>query len=455
MRLFGWPIREMKITIETVNAVSGPRPDTSPAPRVRSRGVLGLFDRPVYRDWIFWLVLFWVGLPILVFISSADSGKSAPIDGEVSVTIFLVVAFGILPAWIRSMIRKLVSRRRARLRAPDVSTEPLPPAPLPAEPIHIAPLTFPSMSPVSVPPATDRNVGFARPAAMRPVMPAHESTGLLPYPIASVLREFRQAQDERDQYDTMLKLAEALAVTICVTVAAVLRSGLNSLDDSEQQCARKKALKSLNSALVGKSATFGTWTSWLDALAHRSPGSIALSPDINDALRDDGNTPGLVTCLHTLRGERNRSAHGEAPQSLPEFGLRVSNAGPYLETALQKAAFLEQSPWLLTKSSDYRPRQDIFDVRAFFAMGDHPDFELRRYDFKVPLGTDMFYILNNGEALPLSPLVARRYCLACQSLEVCYVTRVHRDSGAASLRSFHRGHEVSDPELGEEVKDYA
>lgn len=340
-------------------------------------------------------------------------------------------------------------------------------APIPAEPVEFAPapaapapvvMDVFAPSPSIAPPVRPNPVTKPVPppsADAIPATPLSAMIGTLPYPVASVLREYRQAQDTRDQYDAMLKLAETLAVTVCVTAAALLRAGQDSLASSEQQCARAKSLGNLYATLLGKSATFGTWTNWLGVLARRPPGSMALSPEFDDALRDDGDNPGLVTCLNALREERNRSAHGEAPQSFPEFGLRVSQAGPHLETALQKAVFLEQLPWLLTKSSDYRPRAGSFDVAAFVAMGDHPDFELRHYDFKVPLGTDMFYILDNGQALPLSPLIARRYCVTCLSLEVCYVSHVHRDSGMASLRSFHRGHEISDRELGEEITEYA
>jgi hypothetical protein len=147
--------------------------------------------------------------------------------------------------------------------------------------------------------------------------------------------------------------------------------------------------------------------------------------------------------------------HRNVPRSLPEYAQRAQACGAFLEDALRSAVFLRSFPWLLTEAVVYQPRTNQFEVTAQVAMGSHPDFDINRYRFADPVGTDMFYLLDTTTPIPLTPLIANRYCPVCMSMETCFVTHVEPAPGPATLRSFTRGHDLSDLPLADEVRELA
>ncbi|MBS2962062.1 hypothetical protein KGA66_03310 [Actinocrinis puniceicyclus] len=161
----------------------------------------------------------------------------------------------------------------------------------------------------------------------------------------------------------------------------------------------------------------------------------------------------MLQSLNALRDERNRSAHGDIPQSLPECALRAAEAGHQLEAAVTEAAFLTDFPWLLIRSTNYRPGRRTFEVTASLTMGGHPDFDLRRFVLTQPVGTDLFYLLDHGAPILLSPFVTSRFCPTCRNLEVCYPVHADSGTGPATMRSFERGHDIEDLQLGDEIRN--
>ena len=443
----------------------GSQPGVSPDPSVQQKW--RLYDRPLRRDWIFWMTVFWPGFNLVVLGSVLASGKSTPLIGAVLTAVLLAVFLGLIPACIRRWLRRFQYRRHLIAEKPEgTATVIAPSRATSAQPGRALPQSdVPNETSFSSPkvPAAQMSVEadfLGLHAANQwdiegefPLSPLTDKFAL-PFPVASALREVQRAQSSREQYDAMLRSAEALAIAVCVTAAALLRARRDPLGESELHLARTRSLSSLRSSFFGRPATFGTWTNWLSALAARTAGYPVVSPEFDGALPDSDGAPGLVTCLNTLRDERNRAAHGDAPHSDPEAALRVSRIGSFLQAAVQKSTFLESCPWLLTNSCNYRPRSDDFEVSAYLAMGDHPEFDVGRYTFKVPLGTDMFYTVDHDEPIAISPLLARRFCISCQSLEVCYVAHVGKEHGPATLHSFNRGHEIADLDLGVEIRDF-
>ncbi|MGP3927255.1 hypothetical protein [Streptomyces sp. 8N616] len=252
----------------------------------------------------------------------------------------------------------------------------------------------------------------------------------------------------------MLDAAESLAITISVTAAALLHgqsqrhAGGHGLPEGVVQ----RNLSALRSAYLGKGATFGTWTTWLNALRSLTETHPDLVPGLRDALQDKPDEPGIVVYLNALRQERNRAAHGNKPRSQSESALRVAQGAYQLEPALAKAQFLKDVPWLLTVSCAYQPRSHTFDVVAHRAMSDHPDFERQMFTWADPVANDTFYVLSPKGPVALSPFVASRFCPQCQQMEVCYVYRADRNEGPAELKSFGRGHDISAADLGDDVR---
>ena len=272
----------------------------------------------------------------------------------------------------------------------------------------------------------------------------------LPHPTARAVRALEQAHTARDRYEAILNAAETLAITLSVTAAALLNGRPPQVDGSQ---AGQRELSALRSAYLSSGGvTFGSWTNWLanlGALANTKPDLI---PGLRDAMADRPASPGLLAHLNLLREERNRSAHGNRPHNRQEFDLRVAVLEPHLEAALSRARFLEEIPWLLTVSSSFLPRQRLFKVVASRAMGDHPDFETRTFDWATPVADEMFYVLGPSGPLTLSPFVASRFCSHCQQLEVCYAYKADRRHGPATFKSFDSGHDIPAEELGDDLR---
>jgi hypothetical protein len=290
-----------------------------------------------------------------------------------------------------------------------------------------------------------------------PAQALQEAYTSLPFPAASALRQVHQAQNAKERYEAVIESAEILAITTTVTVAALLRARCSggALPLREPH-ATDQDLVQLRSAVIGRRPmTFGSWTTWLGRLAAHTSDHPDLAALLNHALLDEQNRFGLVTCLAALRQERNRAAHGNVPRSLPEYAQRTQEAGYYLEAAIHAAEFLRNFPWLLTQSVTYQPRTGHFEVSAQVAMSCHPDFDVNRYRFQEPVGTDMYYLLDAGKPVPLAPLVASRYCPRCMAVEMCFVTHAAPNAGPATLRSFTRGHDITDGPLADDIREFA
>ncbi|MEU6826365.1 hypothetical protein ABZ921_37615 [Streptomyces atriruber] len=251
----------------------------------------------------------------------------------------------------------------------------------------------------------------------------------------------------------MLEAAEILAIALSVTGAALLRGQIDGrvAGDSEQRDRARQGLTALRNGFL-KRTTFGTWTNWLDQhlgpIADTQPDMM---PGLRNALRGSGRTPGILVDLRSLQNERNRTSHGDKPRSPQESALRMDEFRPQLERALAKARFLSDAPWLLTISCSYRPRPRAFEVAMQRVMGDHPDFEPQSFTWAEPVANDTLYLLSSEGPLTLAPLVASLLCDQCRQMEICYVSSLDRRTGTAVFKSFARGHEISAPELGEEI----
>lgn len=447
-----------------------------PLPRPKNRNsVLRLYDGPVYRDWAFWLTVGNVALGLTSMAASTAPSTSPLWLDMILGAVLLGVLFGVIPAWLRLWIRRWRWRRRqhaARMVAPIQNAPPFqqpqpgrypiqwagpanwqqrtampqsPAATPPRPPDHTLPRTAwnpPPREPTAGPEPADSG----SPPAVDELAVAR---GTLPHPVARSVRVLQQAHVPRDRYDAILDVAEALAITISVTAAAILREQTAGAPGDDP---RVRALATLRSAYTGSGATFGTWTSWLSnlqPLASQRPGMI---PGLSEALEVGAGSPGIVDELNRLRLERNRAAHGGRPHTTHEYSARVEELMPRLRAALRRSEFLRQSPWLLTVSSSFQPRSQMFDVVTRRVMGDHPDFETQNFAWRQPVADDMFYVLGPTGPVLMSPFVASRFCNHCNQVEVCYAYRTGRREGPATFKSFDSGHDIGVDELGDDLR---
>ncbi|HEV2635745.1 MAG TPA: hypothetical protein VGX23_11400 [Actinocrinis sp.] len=73
-----------------------------------------MFDAPIHRDRLAWLVLCWFGVNTLIFIANAAADKGTPWFAGETASVAFVVIVGIAPPGIRSLMRAASGRRRAR-----------------------------------------------------------------------------------------------------------------------------------------------------------------------------------------------------------------------------------------------------------------------------------------------------------------------------------------------------
>lgn len=438
------------------------QPPPPPLPR-RRNAFLRLFDLPLYRDWIAWLSLFWAVVVPLALITQPQTESTNPrwLDALLGVVVFLVL-FGALPAYIRLLYRRFRwqrnSGRQARRPRPDgpglqlaqpasfiAAQPPAPPQPPVPQP------AAPAAPPAPAAPGPSRPATWASPprptAPPAPAALAHSAVLAaarkdLQFPIARCAREVILASDFREQYDAVLRAADAVTVTLGISIAAAFRAQGGSLS----------GLDALRPAYLGRGVSLGHWNAVIKAAAKPVPGVPEPLPGMLDALRLGKGGTGLGPALDALVEERNRWAHGAGPRNNVEAGVRIAERiGPALEEALAKVMFLHRCPWVLVISSSYQRSRQQFGITAADVMADHPDFERRHFLSSVPLADDVVYMMTPSGPIDLTPFVVMRDCPECQQSELCYADRVYENRGV-SLKSFARGHILYDETLVPEIQ---
>jgi hypothetical protein len=429
-----------------------PEPPPQPHPR-RRNGFLKLYDLPIYLDWIAWLTAFWVVISPIAIADEPNSKSNLPIwaDALLATAIF-VGMFGILPAYIRLAYRRLRWRQKmARGGMPLPASEPQHPfvsAPpvSPVEPSTRADAPPARMSSAPTGPSTAPAVRGPEPSAvvlgrdLEHSEPLRAARNSLQFPIARAAREVQLASDHREQYDAILRAAEALTVTLAISITAAFRATGDSLTP----------FSSLRSAYLERGVSLGHWLAVIKAAAKPVAGRAEPLPGMLEALRLGKGGTGLVPALDALVEERNRWAHGAGPRNNVEAGTRLGHLGSAIEDALARVAFLRQHPWVLVSSSSYRRGPQQFAITAADIMADHPDFERSYFSSSVPLADGVVYMMTANGAVDLTPFVVMRDCPECQQSELCYADRVYENRGL-SLKSFARGHVMYDIDLVPEL----
>ncbi|QLH23065.1 hypothetical protein [Streptomyces sp. Rer75] len=424
------------------NAASSLAPPP-PLPK-RRNAVLRLYDAPLYRDGAFWNTVAWgliAGFSIPASPPAEPSKLPLWLDTLLAI-IAMVILCGVVPAWIRLLVRRWRWRKR-----PQPPRQEAPPAP----PLHAVPVG-PALRATTTPPPSPSATHRVDHSTLPSEVPT-DARNTFPHPIARALRALHQAPTDKDRYEALLDAAEILAITISVTAAALLQGRLENRSGGQEHLpeAGQHNLSVLRRAYFGKGAMFGTWTTWLKGLQPLAAAQPDLVAGLHHALGDGPDDPGIVTHLNALREERNRSAHGNKPKSQPESALRVAEGMRHLERALAKAQFLKATPWLFTVSCVYHPRSRNFEVVAKDATGDHPDFERRTFTWEHPVGIDMFYVHGPEGPVPLSPFVADLFCPQCRQMEVSYAYKAGKGNRTATFKSFGRGHDIAAPHMVDDL----
>jgi hypothetical protein len=436
--------------------------------RTRRNAIVGLFDAPPWRDWAVWNLLVWSAAAISTAVSPPENDPNAQLSLPMNIlsTVLALATVGLGPAALRRWLRHLWGNRQRRRQEKllDQPTEPRlqhpapnlvgprPPAapPPPAPRLQQDPIPhIPEASVVRPSGPVDRRSGvpmlpptvIAR-STVLPPMPdvLSDAQRSYPYPIARIARILRGLQDPVLAYETILDLAETTTICIGATVATVCRAAGHVTP----------ALVELYDAYSDKGVSQGHWLAVARDARTLPPELAAIVPGMEEGVRLRKKATGLPEQLRTLLEERNRWAHGSRPRGPVDAAERVETLLPVLATALAQVGFMSRTDWVLIEDSRLQRQTRRFVIGARRVMGDHPDFEVLRFNSSEALEDEVLYLRAPTASLALSPIIVVRHCPTCRQTEVFHSDRLA--GGHVVLKAFGTGHELRDPTLVEELR---
>ena len=407
---------------------------------MEKRYVLGVFVRPLWKDWAFWHAIAWaLGIGLATYIDPEGLEGDLPLWGDVvgvGLTAFILIGWPVAGA--RRLIRWVVMKQR-KLREPTEgsSLKVSNGMPSPEAPTQV----IASHSPVERPKTPAQKIspvplsGYSG-EGLREIQSLTQARSEFPYPVARAARAVQTTQDPLEQYQYLIDLGEHLTLTLGMLSASWLRS----YSPADQ------ALQRLHEAFHLRGVSQGHWLEVVRAAERAMAKSANGVPGFVEGVRVRRGGEGLIKELNVVLSERNQAAHGARPHNRAEAAVRTAALTLPITEAVDYAAFLTETPWVLVESVSLRRQDRRWSVRLRRAMGDHPDFDVSNDVLDSPLVNDTFYVMAHPEPLDLTPMLVMRYCEQCRQPEVCHADRVDEQAGVC-LKSFARGHQVFDRDL--------
>ena len=405
------------------------------------RYVLGVFARPVARDWAFWHAVAWtVALGVTSYLDPEGLENSSGPLWLNAAGVGLVSFFFI--GWPVAGVRRIFRMFRARRSPPEATSSNAPREAASSDPISLGLKDTADSAMVHPSPQADSPIPLSSYAGVG--LRDHEvltnARQTFPYPVARAVRAVQTTQDPLEQYQHMLDLGEALTLTVGMLSASWLRTYSPS----------NEALRLLYDAYHLRGVSQGHWHEVTKAAEQAMVVSPKKLPGFLAGIGKKKGRSDLLGELKIILAERNRAAHGARPHNRAEAAVRTQDLEPSVTAAVGLADFLAQAPWILVEGVSLRRQDRRWNVRLRKAMGDHPDFDAASDVLDHPLANDTFYVMSGPEPLDLTPMLVLRYCEVCRQPEVCHADRVDERFGVC-LKSFARGHEVFDRELVADV----
>lgn len=469
--------------------VTAPPADDASVSAKGQNEVLGVYDLPLRRDWMFWNTVAWTILIAGIIASApAEDGRS-PWPDALLAGLLAAMLLGFLPAALRRLLRGLGNAMRSARSRRETNLTPRPEivAPSPPAPAASFDRAITEWSPGSF--GAGEEVASSEEQATSPLTPASEEAPIgnshpsskatpsvgrggqaqnaresqtlielgqeegeatavltearerLPYPIARAARALQLASDPRDSYEATLQAGDAINTVLGVVAATWLLTnepGSPSLD-------------TLHKAF-GRGVSGGVWHEVIRDMERQASRSSQALPGSVEAIQLGKGGIGLLSDLRGLLEERNKWAHGAGPHTRADAATRLAEMRGRLIAALERCGWLANAQWILTERSSYKRSDGRFEVEAYRAMGDHPEFERTRFSSSAPMVDDNFYIMTPSGPLDLTPFVVIRYCVDCRQREVFFADRIN-ERRQVVLKSFANGHVVLDDTLAQELDE--
>jgi hypothetical protein len=153
----------------------------------------------------------------------------------------------------------------------------------------------------------------------------------------------------------------------------------------------------------------------------------------------------------------NDSKHHRSPSAERLVADRTREIGAALADMMAQLAFFTDFPIRQVREMNVGRRGGPVTLTCLRYTGDHPGFQQEIVEFPTPLHSQDLYIqVTPRQWVPLYPFIQPVICQACQCVETYFVDKWDRkrDIGTAILKSFERGHTISDTESPEGLSSW-
>jgi hypothetical protein len=256
-----------------------------------------------------------------------------------------------------------------------------------------------------------------------------------PFPIAHGFRALMSIVDPRDVYKEQLRVAENMLAFLASVSLALLKE-----ED------RQKAGIDLEKYWRGGISP-GDWKdivgrcSKVFAGYRDNPLAVAIHKlNINSEKKGFGrDVIGLIRA-------KNDYKHDRGPFGLEDLESASNEVQEKLRRCMEALAFFADYPMRRVEEIDADCSGNRFYLKCLRYMGNRPSFPEEEVVLrKVPRRGDLFLDLSDVNWVPLYPFIVPMTCSHCKVGETYFIDAWDRKRSTARMKSFERGHTMSDP----------
>jgi len=265
-----------------------------------------------------------------------------------------------------------------------------------------------------------------------------------PYPIAFAYRILAAHTVFSDLYREQLRLGENILAFLGSISLAVIRP----LD-------RKTSVIDLGVWRGGISP--GHWKT----LIQNSAGVLATYSDNRLAqslskLWNKKHRKSFEGAVDSIIQAKNNFKHDRGPQTEEEFRTATLKTEQELLTVLGHLIFFAEHPIRLVRDIDTVRGTSTSVLTTLRCMGDHPGYaqEIVNYPTSVTKN-DLYVEIESDRWVSLYPFLIPRDCPTCKTREIYFVDKWQGKGDVAILKSFERGHNLKDAEIGTALESWS
>lgn len=288
----------------------------------------------------------------------------------------------------------------------------------------------------------------ASPASLQPQSGdelEYRITSSYPFPIAFGFRSLMSVVDHRDLYREQMRIAE----NILAFIASV---SLTLLDEQDHQSAgidlEEYWLSGISPGdwqdIVGRCAkVFNTYEG--NPLAAEIS-MLNIRSEKRKKEKDFGKD------VAKLIQVKNDYKHDRGPTVLEDMVEASQEVQVRLKRCMEKLSFFGSYPIRQVEDCNVSRSGEEFFLKCLRYMGDHPSFPQEEVVFhRVLRKGDLFLELDGQNWVTLYPFIVPMTCSHCKARETYFIDLWDPRKGVARMKSFERGHTMSNADVAESL----